>query len=446
MRTAHGRWLAVAMIATVLAASATDASAQWRGRGGWGPGWHGGWGPGWRGGWGWRGPAIGAGIVGGAIIAGAIIASRPPGYVVYPGYAEPLYGPSCYWAAQPIVDGWGRVVGYTGRPVQVCPGYAGPPPGTVVAGPPGPPAPPPPGYAPGPPPGYAAGPPGPPGPSGPPPGYASAPNGPGPGYGSSSPSPRYAARPTSPPPETPTELHGSAPPPATRYTEYCGDDSRDVAGVPVDEIQRVVLPSSDQRAALDELGNASVHAAQIVKASCPRDVAPTPVGRMDAMAQRVQSMLDAVKVVRPALEKFYSILNDEQKARFNALGRDDQSARAGSAADAGSPVKSCSNRAIPDWRAADIERIVRPTPTQATNLTALETASAKAKDILQASCPNDVPATPLARISAIEQRLQTILAAVQTVRGPLNTFYGSLNDEQRAQFNTIGNTRTQRQG
>ena len=77
-----------------------------------------------------------------AVIAGAIIASRPQGYVVYPGYAQPVYGPGCYWASEPVYDGLGRVVGYTGRPVQVCPGYVPlPPPAPGYAGPP--PAPPP---------------------------------------------------------------------------------------------------------------------------------------------------------------------------------------------------------------------------------------------------------------------------------------------------------------
>ena len=128
--------LAVATITVAMAATATDASAQWRGRG-WDGGWHGG---GWRGG-GW-GPGVAAGVVGGAVIAGAIIASRPQGYVVYPSYAQPVYGSGCYWASQPVYDGLGRVVGYTGRPVQVCPGYVPPPPPAPgYAGPP--PAPPP---------------------------------------------------------------------------------------------------------------------------------------------------------------------------------------------------------------------------------------------------------------------------------------------------------------
>ena len=89
--------LAAAAIAGTLAATATDASAQYR----------------------WLAPAIGFGIAG--AVVGSILATRPPGYVVYPGYAEPLYAQNCYWARQQIYDQWGRP--YWGRPVQVCPGY-----------------------------------------------------------------------------------------------------------------------------------------------------------------------------------------------------------------------------------------------------------------------------------------------------------------------------------
>jgi hypothetical protein len=129
--------LMAATIVGTVAASATDASAQWRGRG-WG--------------WGW-GPGVAAGVIGGAVVAGAIIASRPPGYVVYGGYPQPVYAPGCYWASQPVYDGAGRVVGYTGQPVQVCPGYAPPPAGAPPGYVGGPPA------AAGAPPAYAGGPP-----------------------------------------------------------------------------------------------------------------------------------------------------------------------------------------------------------------------------------------------------------------------------------------------
>jgi hypothetical protein len=96
-------FLAVAAIAGTLAATVSDADAQWRRRGG-------GWGPG-----------IALGVLGGAVVAGAILASRPPGYVVYRDYGQPVYRAGCYWASEPVYDRRGRVVGYTGDPVQVCP-------------------------------------------------------------------------------------------------------------------------------------------------------------------------------------------------------------------------------------------------------------------------------------------------------------------------------------
>ena len=38
------------------------------------------------------------------------------------------------------------------------------------------------------------------------------------------------------------------------------------------------------------------------------------------MTNRISATLDAVRIVRPALEKFYNSLSDEQQARFNAIG------------------------------------------------------------------------------------------------------------------------------
>jgi hypothetical protein len=94
--------VAAATIAGTLAMAATDASAQYRR------------------GWGW-GPGAALGILGGAIVAGAILATRPPGYVVYRDYDRPLYRGDCYWASRPVYDRRGRIVGYDGEPVQVCP-------------------------------------------------------------------------------------------------------------------------------------------------------------------------------------------------------------------------------------------------------------------------------------------------------------------------------------
>ena len=61
----------------------------------------------------------------------------------------------------------------------------------------------------------------------------------------------------------------------------------------------------------------------------------------------------------------------------------------------------------------------------------------KPAEMLKASCPSETPATPPARLAAVAGRLDSLLAAVQQVHAALNDFYGSLSDEQKAQFNGI---------
>ena len=40
------------------------------------------------------------------------------------------------------------------------------------------------------------------------------------------------------------------------------------------------------------------------------------------MQKRLEAMIEAANTVRPALEDFYALLNNEQKAKFNRLGRE----------------------------------------------------------------------------------------------------------------------------
>jgi hypothetical protein len=194
-----------------------------------------------------------------------------------------------------------------------------------------------------------------------------------------------------------------------------------------------VAPNDQQRAALDALANASVQAAQTIKTACPTDVAFTPTGRLDAMERRVQAMVQAVAQVRPPLDAFYGSLSDEQKARFNALGQDQRPDNPRS------PLAACGPNAaaLPSWPQAQIEKAVAPSEGQRVLLGKLKDAGAQAADMLKASCPAEPPTTPPARLAAMAGRLDAMLQAVQLVRQALNDFYGSLTDEQKAQFNGI---------
>jgi hypothetical protein len=84
-----------------------------------------------------------------------------------------------------------------------------------------------------------------------------------------------------------------------------------------------------------------------------------------------------------------------------------------------------------------IEKAIEPNDTQAAILNDLKTASAKANDILRASCPSQAALTPVSRLEAVGKRIDAMLQAVQIMRAPLTTLDNSLDDAQRERFNAI---------
>jgi LTXXQ motif family protein len=235
---------------------------------------------------------------------------------------------------------------------------------------------------------------------------------------------------------------GSGTPPTEQIAQLCGDDSRDIAGLPIDQVQRALQLNDAQRAALDDLANASVKAAQDIKAACPTQITLTAPGRLAVMQTRIEAMISAVKTVQPALRKFYDLLSDEQRARLNALAQDQRNRETARNSN-GSLAQSCqtAQASVPEWPTAEIESRLHLNDVQHTSLASLQQATAKAAEMLKASCPTAEPITPPARLEAIANRLGTMLQGVKTVRVALDDFYGKLNDEQKAQFEAIGPAR-----
>jgi hypothetical protein len=214
-----------------------------------------------------------------------------------------------------------------------------------------------------------------------------------------------------------------------RLAGACAQEAAEVTGWPIDQIQQVVQPNDAQRAALDDLGNATVKASEAIKAGCPSTVQFTPSGRLDDIAKRVDALIQAVDIVQPPLRNFYESLNDDQKARFNEMGAPEGNASA--------LAPSCGGQ-IPTWPTDTIVRAVRPDDTQRANLDALQSASARAADTIKASCPSETAATPPARLAAVAKRLQAMRQAVDIVRPAMESFYSALDDDQKARFNAIG--------
>ena len=221
--------------------------------------------------------------------------------------------------------------------------------------------------------------------------------------------------------------------------DLCSGQTAGLTDWPIERIAQTVEPNDAQRAVLDELKAATAQALDILKAACPTALPSTPTGRIEAMHQRLDAMLQAVRTVRPVVEKFYQSLNDEQKARFNALGPEDNPDQQQAQRNL---TQVCGERAsgIASLPLERIERAVQPDGAQRSALKDLQDATSEAVNLLSSDCPTYRALTPVGRLQAMEQRLDAMLRAVQTVEPALAKFYGSLGDEQKERFNRLSPT------
>lgn len=86
------------------------------------------------------------------------------------------------------------------------------------------------------------------------------------------------------------------------------------------------------------------------------------------------------------------------------------------------------------WRIDRLESLIKPTDAQRGKFEELRAASSKASEAMRVACPTDVPATVTGRMEAMEKRLDAMLQAVKTIRAPLEAFYATLSDEQKARL------------
>ncbi|MBV9238405.1 MAG: Spy/CpxP family protein refolding chaperone [Xanthobacteraceae bacterium] len=218
-----------------------------------------------------------------------------------------------------------------------------------------------------------------------------------------------------------------------------------IADWPFDQIQSAIGLDPDQRALLQQLQAAAQQAAGVIKQSCPSTFPLTPPGRLQAMMTRLDATISAIDVIRPALVAFYNSLNDEQKARFNAIGPNlggpQETQTAGLSA-----TNSCGGAkpGLIDLPIDQIEARVHPTNAQQRSLDQLRQASGNAVNALSSACPNGIPGTPIGRLDVMRDRFAAMLQAAQMLQPALSNFYASLNNEQKAAFNTLGQTKQSR--
>jgi hypothetical protein len=249
---------------------------------------------------------------------------------------------------------------------------------------------------------------------------------------------------------------------AERLISGCGQQSAELANLPFDTIARIAAPNDAQRAALDALRSTAREAAELLASDCPQSVPAGPAVRLEAMEQAIDAARAAFTAVEPALLRFYSALDDEQKdcllldiTRADAAARPSERTaerygersdrrssrwRAYASADRNAAAKRSDDiceeviSALRGWAVREIEATVRLSEPQRVTFYELVTSSFKAADVLADACPAETALTPVVRMATLRARLASVRAATAAVRPALTRFYESLDQGQKVRF------------
>jgi hypothetical protein len=219
--------------------------------------------------------------------------------------------------------------------------------------------------------------------------------------------------------------------------QICGDDFSEFARLPIEQVRGAMRSSEEQRALLDDLANASSEAAQAVSATCPKDAALTASARLAAMQQRLEAMKTATARVRYPLQALWETLDDDQKAQLAEF-----SAQRTPFSPKVPFAQSCTPPDALPWPTKEIEARLQLNDDQRYQLGVLQRASVLASNTVNFDCQPDENLDPPDRLATAETRIDAMLDAIRQVAPALDDFLGSLSDEQKAQFESIGARRT----
>ena len=100
---------------------------------------------------------------------------------------------------------------------------------------------------------------------------------------------------------------------------FCGDGSR--VERMLDRLEERIKPTEAQKAVFTDFKTGAKSAADKIKSACPIERPRNMPERLAMAERRLEAALDAVHSVRPAADKLYATLSDEQKAAVNGLRR-----------------------------------------------------------------------------------------------------------------------------
>jgi hypothetical protein len=200
----------------------------------------------------------------------------------------------------------------------------------------------------------------------------------------------------------------------------------------VGRISAEIKPDAAQAPLLQKLAQALGTASGYLAHACPNAIPPQPAERLQLMQAQIQTLSMALDLIRPPLQQFEQSLTADQRSHFAAF-----SSESGAAGACGTP------QAAVERPVAEIEQRVAPSDDQQAAMADLKQAFAGAASDLDAHCPTSSPAMPLARLEAMESRLDASWRAALAMQVALAQFESKLTEQQRARFDALAVTAAQ---
>jgi len=180
----------------------------------------------------------------------------------------------------------------------------------------------------------------------------------------------------------------------------CEEQADKLKKTPFDDVNRAVQPHDNQRDALEEVRRTMHSAADTLAGICPKNLPQALDGKLDALNHVLDAVAASLTTMRPAFVNFYSLLDDEQKARLvvNSLN----SVSAGPIASNSFDSATCERSAamLRSWPLRQIEMEMTLSDEQHAALFEVAAASYRTAGELLRACPTERRFTPVGRLEA----------------------------------------------
>ena len=233
----------------------------------------------------------------------------------------------------------------------------------------------------------------------------------------------------------------------------CEEQSVELRKTPFDVISRTVRPSERQQNALDTIRSAISDAADMLAATCPKDIAAMPSEQLDALRHATDALLESRTTMHPALANFYASLDEEQKARIvvnlssNVQTKPNRDSHLVADfdnqqnADQGTVCRQWAS-ILRSWPIRQIEAGTQLSDEQHAALYEVTAAFYRAASGLVSSCPAENPLTPLGRLEAEQKQLEALRRGIDIIQPVIATFEKLLTDAQKTRLDAIVNETT----